>query len=56
MEMDWNEIPERPVAFPTRTTPFELASWTDSTLVNYSGSALYETEFDLPGTAAGKRL
>ena len=31
MEMDWDEIPERPVAFPTRATPFELASWTDST-------------------------
>jgi hypothetical protein len=56
MEMDWDEIPERPVAFPTRATPFHLASWTDSTLVNYSGSALYETEFELPAMAAGKRL
>lgn len=56
MEMDWNEIPERPVSFPTRTTPFDLASWSDSPLANYSGSALYETEFELPGGAAGKRL
>jgi len=56
MEMDWNEIPERPVSFPTRPVPFELASWSASTLVNYSGSALYETGFELPDSAAGKRL
>jgi hypothetical protein len=56
MEMDWDEIPERPVAFSTRTTPFELAPWSDSTLANYSGSALYETEFELPSAATGKRL
>lgn len=56
MEMDWNEIPERPVSFPTRPVPFELTSWSASTLVNYSGAALYETGFELPNSATGKRL
>ncbi len=56
MEMDWREIPEHPIAFPTRSTPFVLASWTDSALANYSGSAWYETEFELAAAASGRRL
>jgi hypothetical protein len=56
LEMEEREIPERPVVFPAATTSFTLASWTDSTLAHYSGSALYETTFDLDAVPAGERL
>ena len=56
IDMDENEIPERPVTFAPRTTPFTLASWTDSTLANYSGSALYETTFRMDAVPAGESL
>jgi beta-galactosidase/beta-glucuronidase len=42
--------------FAPRTTAFTLASWTDSTLANYSGSALYETEFHLDEVPDGESL
>lgn len=45
-----------PVLFRTGTVPFTLQSWTDSTLAHYSGTALYETSFDLPPSAAGKKI
>ena len=48
LDIPEDEIPERAIVFAPRTTPFTLASWTDSTLANYSGSALYETSFELP--------
>ena len=45
-----------PVAFRTRTVPFTLRSCTDSALAHYSGTAMYETSFDLPPDAAGKKV
>jgi hypothetical protein len=51
-----DEIPERAFAFAPRTGEFRLASWTDSTLAHYSGSALYETSFRLDEFPAGERL
>ncbi len=56
LDLDENAIPERAVMFAPRTTPFTLASWTDSTLANYSGSALYETEFHLDEVPDGESL
>jgi len=56
LDITEDAIPERPIAFAPRTTPFTLASWTDSALANYSGSALYETGFDLAKLPAGERL
>ncbi len=56
LDINEDQIPERAVVFAPHTSPFTLASWTDSTLANYSGSALYETSFDLPELPAGKRL
>ncbi len=44
----WTEVPEKPVSFRTATVPFQLQSWTDSALAFYSGSATYETRFELP--------
>jgi hypothetical protein len=49
-----DQEPEQPITLPTRTIPFTLQSWTDSTLAHYSGRAVYETQFDFQGTA--KRL
>lgn len=49
-------IPERPITFTPRTATISLGCWTDSTLANYSGSALYETTFSLPEVPAGQRL
>jgi hypothetical protein len=49
-------LPERAISFAPRTTTITLASWTDSTLANYSGSALYEKTFVLGKVAAGERL
>ncbi len=40
-------IPERPFVFRPRAASITLACWTDSTLANYSGSALYERSFRL---------
>jgi beta-galactosidase/beta-glucuronidase len=54
--MDEDAIPERPVTFAPHTAPFTLASWTDSTLANYSGSALYETTFRMDAIQAGESL
>jgi hypothetical protein len=45
-----------PVAFKTGAAAFTLQSWTDSTLANYSGTALYETSFSLPPSAGGKKI
>ncbi len=52
--IDSAEEPEHPVAFRTKTVPFTLQSWTDCGLAHYSGSAIYETEFDFQGT--GKQV
>ena len=49
-------IPERPVAFEPAPASIVLASWTDSTLAHYSGSAIYEKSFDLDAVPAGARL
>ena len=44
--------PEHAVCLATRLgSPFTLQSWTDSALANYSGTALYETGFELPAVA-----
>jgi hypothetical protein len=51
-----NGRPENDICVPTRPTPFRLQSWTDSALANYSGTALYETTFDLPRMTAGEKL
>jgi hypothetical protein len=52
-----DEIPESPVCFrPGKAAPFRLQSWTDSALANFCGSAWYETDFDLPTTAAKDKL
>jgi len=56
LDITEDEIPERAIVFAPRTTPFTLASWADSALANYSGSALYETSFDLAEVPAGERL
>jgi len=56
LEMAEDAIPERPIVFMPRTTPFTLASWTDSALANYSGTAIYETSFKLEAPIAGERL
>jgi hypothetical protein len=55
-DLDESEIPERPIEFAPATTPMELASWTDSTLANYSGTAIYETTFALKNVPAGERI
>ncbi len=49
-------IPERAISFAPRTSTITLGSWTDSTLANYSGSALYETSFVLGDIPASERL
>jgi hypothetical protein len=56
IETDAQHIPEHPIAFHTGTVPFRLASWTDSALAHYSGSARYETEFRLATLPEGKRI
>ena len=47
LDLAEDAIPERPIVFPPRASSFTLASWTDSTLANYSGSAIYERSFRL---------
>ena len=49
-------MPEQAVCLPTHPAVFSLQSWTDSALANYSGTALYETSFEMPALAAGKKL
>ncbi len=48
--------PEHAICFDTQPSPFTLQSWTDSALANYSGTALYETNFELPSIARGQEL
>ena len=55
-EMEESAVPERPFTFAPATTPYTLASWTDSTLAHYSGSAIYEIDFTLAAAPAGKRV
>jgi hypothetical protein len=50
------QIPEHPVVFRTAPAEFTLASWTDSALRHYSGTALYETEFEIPAAWLSRRL
>jgi hypothetical protein len=49
-------IPERAISFAPRTSTITLASWTDSTLAHYSGTAIYETTFALTEVPPGERL
>lgn len=56
IEGDESQVPERPVEFAPGTTPFTLASWTDTALAHYSGTAIYETEFALLTVPAAGRL
>ena len=56
LDVDAAQVPERPVAFPTRPVGFVLQSWTGTALEHYSGSALYDTNFTLPASARGKPL
>ncbi|MCE5311482.1 MAG: hypothetical protein LLG20_27925, partial [Acidobacteriales bacterium] len=49
-------IPERAISFAPRTSTVTLASWTDSTLAHYSGTAIYETTFALSEIPSGERL
>jgi hypothetical protein len=46
----------RPVEFLTGFTPFRLKPWTQTGLVNFSGSAVYERDFSVPESYAGKKL
>ncbi|MCC7497836.1 MAG: hypothetical protein IT160_09680 [Bryobacterales bacterium] len=55
-EIAEDAIPEHAISFAPRTETIQLASWTDSTLANYSGTALYEIDFTLPQTPPGERL
>jgi hypothetical protein len=55
-EIESGDEPERAVAFGSRTVPFTLQCWTDSALAHFSGSAIYETKFELPRSARGRRL
>ncbi len=55
-EIDESAVPEQPVVFEPRTASVALASWTDSTLANYSGTALYSTTFTIDKLPAGERL
>jgi hypothetical protein len=48
--------PEWPVAFRSGTVPFALQCWTDSALAHYSGTAIYETDFQLPPGTRGQEL
>ncbi len=56
IELAVERIPEAPVVFRTEPVKFTLASWTDSALRHYSGTALYEIEFELPVAWLGRRL
>ena len=52
-----DNLPEQPMAYPASVIPFALHSWTDDPkLAWFSGYALYETKFDLPESASGKKL
>ena len=55
-DLDESEIPERPVEFTPQTAPFALRCWTDTALAWYSGSALYETSFQIPLLAVQQRV
>jgi hypothetical protein len=45
-----------PVEFVTGFTPFRLKPWTRTGLANFSGTAIYETEFSVPEAYTGKKL
>jgi len=45
-----------PVEFITGFTPFRLKPWTRTGLINFSGTAVYEKEFSVSGSYAGKKL
>jgi hypothetical protein len=46
----------RPVEFVTGFTPFRLKPWTRTGLANFSGTAVYEKDFSVPESYAGKKL
>ncbi len=54
--MDLRALAERPYTFAPQATKTPLFSWTGTTLANYSGTALYETELALPAPPSGKRI
>ncbi len=45
-----------PVEFVTGFRPFRLKPWTRTGLANFSGTAVYEKDFSVPESFAGKRL
>jgi hypothetical protein len=45
-----------PVEFVSGATPFPLESWTKTPLANFSGTAIYEKSFTLPGSYRGSKL
>ncbi len=49
-------VPEHPVEFRSGTVDFPLKSWTDSSLAFYSGSAVFETDFELSREDAARAL
>jgi len=55
-EIESGDEPERAVAFGSGMVPFTLQCWTDSALAHFSGSAIYETEFEVPRSARGRKL
>jgi len=55
-EIESGDEPERPVSFASGTVPFTLQCWTDSALAHYSGTAIYETEFELPAMVRHRKL
>jgi beta-galactosidase/beta-glucuronidase len=46
--VEQGDEPEYAVTFRIAAAPFTLASWTDSALVHYSGTAVYERDIKLP--------
>ena len=56
LELPEDAIPERPFVFSPKPAPVPLASWTDSTLAHYSGSAVYERSFRLEALPPGRLI
>jgi hypothetical protein len=56
LELPEDALPENPYVFTPASSAFTLASWTDSTLAHYSGTALYERRFVLDRLPANGRL
>jgi len=56
VEIDEQDIPERPYVFAPQKTETPLFCWTDTPLAHYSGTAIYETAFDLEAIPPDRRI